>query len=67
MKGKYPGCNEALIRIGSKIDMKAICEFIDDTPYLTDLQREFYKKYLDERANKLILASMEPLQTQVQD
>lgn len=67
MKGEYPECNEALMRIGSRIDMKAICEFIDETPYLTDLQKEFYKRYLDERENKLILPSMEQVQAQMQN
>lgn len=67
MKGEYPECTEALVRIGNRIDMKAICEFIDDTPYLTDLQREFYKKYLAERENKLILPSMEQVEQQEQE
>lgn len=62
MKGEYPDCNEALIRIGNRIDMNAICDFIDDTPYLTDLQREFYKKYLAQRNNKLIQPSIKQIQ-----
>ncbi len=67
MRGEFTECNEALIRIGNRIDMNAICGFIDDTPYLTDLQRKFYKKYLDERVNKLILASIEHIQIQTKD
>ena len=36
-------------RIVPRIDLAAINAFIDDTPYLTDLQRQFYKTYLAAR------------------
>lgn len=64
MKGEYDECNEALERISDRIEIEDICNFIDETPYLSDLQREFYKTYLSERLNKLIIPSMEQLQTQ---
>lgn len=43
----------SLARIVPRIDMAAICEFIDDTPLLTDLQRRFYKAYLAARLEVL--------------
>ena len=39
----------SLKRIVPRIDLAAISAFIDDTPYLTDLQRQFYKTYLAAR------------------
>ena len=39
----------SLERILPRIDLAAISAFIDDTPYLTDLQRQFYKIYLAAR------------------
>ena len=43
----------SLARVLPQIDMAAICEFIDDTPLLTDLQRRFYKAYLAARYEAL--------------
>ena len=39
----------SLRRIVPKIDMAAICGFIVNTPFLSDLQRDFYKTYLSAR------------------
>ena len=39
----------SLSRIVPRIDLAAINAFIDDTPYLADLQRQFYKTYLAAR------------------
>ena len=44
----------SLARILPRIDFAAIDAFIDDTPYLTDLQREFYKVYLAARHKALV-------------
>ena len=43
----------SLSRIVSRIDLDAICAFIDDTPLLADLQRRFYKTYLEARYEAL--------------
>lgn len=39
----------SLSRIVPRVDLAAIGAFIDDTPYLTDLQCQFYKTYLTAR------------------
>ena len=44
---------EAIGRILPRIDLGRISAFIDDVPYLTDLQRKFYKHYLAARRQKL--------------
>lgn len=43
----------AMARVVPRIDLAAIARLVDETPYLTDLQREFYKTYLSARREKL--------------
>ena len=43
----------SLARIVPRIDLNAICAFIDAVPLLTDLQRQFYKTYLSARHEAL--------------
>lgn len=47
-------CNAALKRIVPKINMDAIHSIIDTTPYITDLQKEFYKTMLVERKKRIL-------------
>jgi len=47
-------CSKALCRIYPQIDMDAIHGIIDETPFLTDIKREFYKKILDMRYNLVL-------------
>ncbi len=54
---KYPDCDRALLRISEKINIEKINVFIDSVPYISDLQREFYKTYAKARYNKIILAA----------
>ena len=58
---EYEDCNEALRRITPQIDMKAICDIIDSTPYITDLQKRFYKTMLSERKKKILDFSLNKL------
>lgn len=44
-----PDCNRALKRIMPRIDMEAICRMVDETPFITNLQKQFYKTMLLER------------------
>jgi len=59
MVAEYKECNEALGRIVSKIDMKKIRNFIDDVPYISIMQKEFYKTYISARYEKVILPAYE--------
>ncbi len=52
--GKNSDCTAALNRILPRIDMVKICELIDNIPYITDLQKEFYKKYITARYEKIL-------------
>lgn len=51
---EYEGCNSAIKRMVPRIDMQRINRLVDDTPYISDLQKEFYKTMLGAR-KELIL------------
>mgnify|MGYP003290456382 CR=1 FL=1 len=53
-KANNPDCNNALLKIYPKLKQEKINEIIDNTPYITDLQKTFYKKIINER-RKIIL------------
>ena len=54
-------CNKALKRLLPKIDLSKINKIIDDTPYITELQKRFYKKVLKERKEKILDFSFKKL------
>lgn len=60
-EGKFPDCNKAFKRIASRIDMKKIYEIIDNTPTITELQKEFYKTMLTARKERIIDFSLNKL------
>ena len=47
-------CNRALRRIVPQIDMNKIIAIVNDTPYVSDLQKEFYITILRERKEKFL-------------
>ncbi len=61
MKVDNKECNKALLRVVPQIDMRKICDFINDVPYISQLQKEFYKKYINERYEKIIKLAYEQL------
>lgn len=54
-------CNEALLRIFPKIDIEKINNIIDETPMISNIRKEFYKKILGMRYEKILKASYEKL------
>lgn len=48
-------CMEAVIRITPRIDIEQINLFIDEIPYISNLQQKFYKTYISARYEKLLL------------
>ena len=52
-------CNKAIVRMAPKIKMDQINNFIDKVPYISELQKEFYKKYIGARYEKIILPAYE--------
>lgn len=47
-------CNNALLRIFPKIDMNKIYKIIEDTPYISDIRKEYYKKIIKMRYEKIL-------------
>lgn len=47
-------CKDAVERIVPRINIDEIKEFIDTVPYITDMQKEFYKTYVSARYEKII-------------
>ena len=58
---KNQDCNNALKRIIPIIDMNTINEIIDKTEYISDLRKEFYKRIVYERYNKILKFAYEKL------
>lgn len=54
-------CNNALKRILPRINMAEINNIIDETPYITDLQKTFYKTMLAQRKEKILDFSYDKL------
>ena len=47
-------CNKALKRILPRIDMDKIYIIVDETPFISDLQKEFYRTMLRERKERIL-------------
>ena len=58
---KNKDCNEALKRIVPKIDMKKVFALVDETPFISDLQKQFYCTMLSERKEKILDKSLSRL------
>ncbi len=58
---QFDECNEALRYVVSQLDMSEVEKLIDETPFLSEVQRAFYKYMLIARYNKILLDSYEKL------
>ena len=47
-------CNEALIRVFKKININEINKVIDETPFICDSRKDFYKKIIKMRYEKIL-------------
>ena len=58
----YAGANGSKIAvILPRIDMKKIDLLIDETPFISDLQKRFYKTMLAERKEKILDRSLQKI------
>ncbi|MBR5071139.1 MAG: HipA domain-containing protein, partial [Oscillospiraceae bacterium] len=64
---QYEDCNEALERITPRIDMRKINDLIENTPYITDLQKMFYKTMISERKEKILDRSLQLVRNRDRD
>ena len=58
---KNRDCNEALKRIVPRVNMNEITDLIDGTPFISDLQKRFYKTMLAERKERILDFSLTKL------
>ena len=58
---KNQDCNAALKRILPRIDMNKIDLLIDETPFISDLQKRFYQTMLAERKEKILDRSLQKI------
>ena len=54
-------CSKALKRILPKINMDAIFRIVDETPFISDLQKQFYKTMLQTRKEHILDFPLEKL------
>ena len=54
-------CNHALQRMIERTELKKINQLIDQMEYISDLQRRFYKSYIENRFRKILLAALEKI------
>ena len=54
-------CNDALKRILPRINMGEIFRIVDETPFISNLQKQFYKTMLQARKERILDFSMEKL------
>ncbi len=54
---------DAVKRVVPRIDIEEINKFIDGVPYITDLQKDFYKVYIGARYDKVMLPALEHAQS----
>ena len=59
MTTENEGCLDALKRIGSRIELDAINAVIEDTPYISELYKQFLKTMIQERKEKIIDKALE--------
>ncbi len=64
---KNEDCNRALKRIVPKIDMVKIQTVIDNTPFISDLQKRFYLTMLTERKTRILDFSVKALENRQKD
>ena len=58
----YKECNEALIKIFNRINLKEVFNLIDDIQSISEVHKSFYKYMLNERYEKIIKESYNKLE-----
>lgn len=59
LSGKNEDVNAALLRIVPRINIGEICRIVNETPYISDKRKGFYKEFLTERYTKVLLPALE--------
>ncbi len=59
MSAGEPECNAAIQRMVPKINLEQIKGFIEEVPYITELQKTFYKRYITARFERILKPAYE--------
>ena len=62
---KHKECNEAIKRITPKIDLNKIRDIIDNTPNISDVRKDFYKRMITSRFEKIIKPAYDKLSCRI--
>ena len=54
MKAEYADCNAAVMRIYGRMDLEKIRNLIEETPYISRLQKTFYERYIGARISLIL-------------
>lgn len=57
----FKECNEALVRVYYQFDLDTVNHIIDQTKFISDIHKRFYKHIIKERFNKIIKFSYKKL------
>ena len=57
-RAEHPDCNDAVMRIVPRIDLHELSAFIQKVPAISDLQKEFYARYLEARYRCILLPAL---------
>ena len=54
-------CNEAIKRIVPKIDIRKINNIVDDTPFISSIRKDFYKKMINARFESILQPALKEI------
>ena len=60
-KAEHADCNAAVKKIYGRIDLEGINHIIEETPYISGLQKAFYKQYIEARISFILAPAYEML------
>ena len=67
MSAEEPECNAAIQRMVSKINLEQIKGFIEEVPFITELQKTFYKRYITARFEQILKPAYDMVMSEKQE
>ena len=61
----FKECNLAVINICNKYSIEKINKIIDDTPFISNIRKEFYKYILNQRYEKILLSTYNKIKEKI--
>ena len=67
MSAEEPECNAAIQRMVPKINLEQIKGFIEEVPFITELQKTFYKRYITARFEQILKPAYDMVMSEKQE